>query len=79
MVDFVELFAAIYESNSVRTIDKRKLTKKDFFQIVTWFFNIKVGHWEGTLNAAKTRKVEKGSPYLTELVDVFNEYIIKGL
>jgi hypothetical protein len=44
-----------------------------------WFFNIRIGHWQGTLNAAKARKIEKGSPYLNELVRTFSEYAERGL
>ncbi|MBU6157625.1 MAG: RteC domain-containing protein [Bacteroidetes bacterium] len=78
-VDFVELFVAIYESNSVKAINEKKLSKKDFFEILMWFFNIRIGHWHGTLNAAKARKIEKGSPYLNELLLTFSDYAAKGL
>jgi hypothetical protein len=78
-VDFVELFVAIYESKSVKASNDQKLSKKDFFQILMWFFNIRIGHWQGTLNAAKARKIEKGSPYLNELVRTFSEYAERGL
>ncbi len=78
-VDFVELFVSVYESNSVKTISGQKLSKKDFFEALKWFFNIKIGHLHGTLNAAKSRKIEKGSPYLNELVRTFSEYSERGL
>jgi len=63
-VDFVELFDAVYESDSVKLLDGQKPTKKAFFALLMWFFNIKVGHLAGTRSAAKSRKIEKGSPYL---------------
>ena len=78
-VDFVELFVAVYESNSIKACNDQKLSKKDFFEALKWFFNIKIGHLHGTLNAAKSRKIEKGSPYLNELVRTFSEYAERGL
>jgi len=70
-VDFVELFDAVYESDSVKLLDGQKPTKKAFFALLMWFFNIKVGHLAGTRSAAKSRKIEKGSPYLEELARTF--------
>lgn len=70
-VDFVELFDAVYESDSVKLLDGQKPTKKAFFTLLMWFFNIKVGHLAGTRSAAKSRKIEKGSPYLEELARTF--------
>jgi hypothetical protein len=70
-VDFVELFDAVYESDSVKMLDGQKPTKKAFFALLMWFFNIKVGHLAGTRSAAKSRKIEKGSPYLEELARTF--------
>jgi hypothetical protein len=70
-VDFVELFDAVYESDSVKLLDGQKPTKKAFFSLLMWFFNIKVGHLAGTRSAAKSRKIEKGSPYLEELARTF--------
>ena len=67
-VDFIELITALYESNSIKTIDQRKLTKKDFFKFFIWVFNVQIGNWEATLYAAKNRKLHSGSPYLKELL-----------
>jgi len=78
-VDFVELFVAIYESKSVKSITEQKLSRKDFYEIVSWFFNVRIGHWHGTLNAAKARKIDKGSPYLSELVQTFTDYAERGI
>lgn len=78
-VDFVELFVAVYESKSVKLINDQKLSKKDFFEILMWFFNIRIGHWPSTLSAAKGRKIDKGSPYLNELIESFSNYTLKGL
>lgn len=73
-VDFIELFTAVHESNSVIAKDKRKLTKKEFLQLLMWFFNIQIGHWEGTLAAAKNRKMDNESPYIKELASTFTRY-----
>lgn len=78
-VDFVEFVVAIYESNSVKAITNQKLPKKDFYEAMSWFFNVRVGHWHGTLNAAKARKIDKGSPYLSELVQTFTDYAERGI
>jgi hypothetical protein len=78
-VDFVELFVAVFESNSVKAINGQKLSKKDYFLLMMWFFNVEVRHLHGTLNAAKARKIDKGSPYLNELVRTFSEYTERGL
>ncbi len=78
-VDFLELFTAIHESKSVKTIDDRKLTKKEFIELVMWFFNIQIKHWEGSLSAAKSRKNDNESPYITELARVFKEYTYKEI
>jgi hypothetical protein len=78
-VDFVELFVAVFESNSVKAINGQKLSKKDYFLLIMWFFNVEVRHLHGTLNAAKARKIDKGSPYLNELVRTFSEYVERGI
>jgi hypothetical protein len=67
-VDFVEFVVAIYESNSVKAITDQKLPKKDFYEAMSWFFNVRVGHWHGTLNAAKARKIEIGRASCRERV-----------
>ena len=75
----MEFVVAIYESNSVKAITDQKLPKKDFYEAMSWFFNVRVGHWHGTLNAAKARKIDKGSPYLSELVQTFTDYAERGI
>lgn len=77
-VAFIELFVSVYESNSVKAIDRPKITKKEFFGILMWFFNIQIGNIDSTLQAAKNRKIEQ-KPYLKELMDVFDNYCAKGL
>ena len=56
-VAFIELFVSVYESNSVKAIDRPKITKKEFFGILMWFFNIQIGNIDSTLQAAKNRKI----------------------
>ena len=70
-VDFVELFCTVYDSQSVKSFDHKKITKKEFIQLLMWFFNIKIGNWETSLSAAKNRKLERESPYLKELLLIF--------
>jgi hypothetical protein len=77
-VSFIELFVSVYESNSVKGIDKPKITKKEFFGLLMWFFNIQIGNIDSTLQAAKNRKIEQ-KPYLKELMEVFDNYCTKGL
>jgi hypothetical protein len=77
-VAFIELFVSVYESNSIKGIDKSKITKKEFFGLLMWFFNIQIGNIDSTLQAAKNRKIEQ-KPYLKELMDVFDKYCSKGL
>ncbi len=77
-VAFIELFVSVYESNSVKAIDRPKITKKEFFGILMWFFNIQIGNIDSTLQAAKNRKIEQ-KPYLKELMEVFDNYCDRGL
>jgi hypothetical protein len=77
-VAFIELFVSVYESNSIRGLDKPKITKKEFFGLLMWFFNIQIGNIDSALQAAKNRKIEQ-KPYLKELMDVFDNYCAKGL
>ena len=72
-VDFIELFIAVYESNSVISTSKSKLTRKEFFGLLMWFFNIQIGNLDSSLTAAKNRKIEN-SPFLKELLVAFESY-----
>ena len=72
-VDFIELFIAVYESNSVISTSKSKLTRKEFFGLLMWFFNIQIGNLDSPLTAAKNRKIEN-RPFLKELLDAFESY-----
>jgi hypothetical protein len=69
-VEFIELFIAVYESNSVISTSKSKLTRKEFFGLLMWFFNIQIGNLDSSLTAAKNRKIEN-SPFLKELLVAF--------
>jgi hypothetical protein len=71
-VDFIELFSSVYECQSIKSTNHKKITKKEFIQLLMWFFNLNVGNWETTLSAAKSRKLERESPYLKELLSSFN-------
>jgi hypothetical protein len=77
-VAFLELFVSVYESNSVKAIDKAKITKKEYFGLLMWFFNIPIVNIDSTLQAAKNRKIEQ-KPYLKDLMDVFDNYCARGL
>jgi hypothetical protein len=76
-VEFIELFTAIYESNAIKPLGQHRLLKKDYFNLLMWFFNINIGHLEGSLSAAKNRKTNKESPYLKELIQVFTNYTFR--
>lgn len=77
-VAFLELFTAVYESNSIKAINRPKMTKKEYYGLLMWFFNIPIGNIDSTLQAAKNRKIEQ-KPYLKELMDVFDNYCARGL
>jgi hypothetical protein len=76
-VEFIELFIAVYESNSVKSTAKSKMTRKEFFGLLMWFFNIQIGNLDSSLTAAKNRKIEN-SPFLKELMEVFESYCNKS-
>ncbi len=71
--------SSYYICQSIKSIDHQKITKKDFIQLLMWFFNFKVGNWETTLSAAKSRKLERESPYLKELLSHFTKYSLPNL
>ena len=72
-VEFIELFIAVYESNAIKSTTKDKITRKEFFGLLMWFFNIRIGNLDSSLTAAKNRKIEH-RPYLKELLDAFESY-----
>jgi hypothetical protein len=72
-VEFIELFIAVYESNAIKSTTKDKITRKEFFGLLMWFFNIQIGNLDSSLTAAKNRKIEH-RPYLKELLDAFESY-----
>lgn len=75
-VEFIELFIAVYESNAIKSTSKNKITRKEFFGLLMWFFNIQIGNLDSSLTAAKNRKIEQ-RPYLKELMDAFESYCNK--
>ena len=72
-VEFIELFVAVYESGAIESTTKSKVTRKDFFGLLMWFFNIHVGNIESSLSAAKNRKIDQ-QPFLKELMKAFDTY-----
>ena len=72
-VEFIELFIAVYESNAIKSTTKDKITRKEFFGLLMWFFNIQIGNLDSSLTAAKNRKIEN-RPFLKELLDAFESY-----
>jgi hypothetical protein len=72
-VEFIELFIAVYESNAIKSTTKNKITRKEFFGLLMWFFNIQIGNLDSSLTATKNRKIEH-RPYLKELLDAFESY-----
>lgn len=72
-VEFIELFIAVYESNAIKSTTKDKITRKEFFGLLMWFFNIRIGNLDSSLTAAKNRKIDH-RPYLKELLDAFESY-----
>jgi hypothetical protein len=72
-VEFIELFVAVYESGAIESTTKSKVTRKDFFGLLMWFFNIHVGNIESSLSAAKNRKMDQ-QPFLKELMKAFDTY-----
>lgn len=78
-IEFIELFNTIHECKAITDLNGRPVTKKDFMQLVMWFFNLRIGHWQSSLNAGKERKVKKDSPFLNEMVSVYNSLQNKKL
>jgi len=75
-VDFIELFISVYESNAVKHASKSNLTRKEYFGLLMWFFNVQIGNLDSSLTAAKNRKIEH-RPFLKELMDVYESYCDK--
>ena len=74
-VSFVELFVTIYESKAILGKNDQPVSKKDFFEVLMWFFNIRISQWSRLLNAAMDRKIKRESPYLQELSQLYNEMV----
>ena len=73
-VDFLELFLSVYDSKAVKSIDGKKFNRKEFFGLLSWFFNIQIPNLENSLHSMKHRKIEQ-APYLTELQQLFVNYL----
>jgi hypothetical protein len=73
-VDFLELFTSVYDSKAIKSIGGKKFNKKEFFGLVTWFFNIQIPNLENSLQSMRNRKISQ-APYLTELQELFVNYI----
>lgn len=74
-VSFVELFVTIYESKAILGKNDQPVSKKDFLEVLMWFFNIRISQWSRLLNAAMDRKIKRESPYLQELSQLYNEMV----
>lgn len=73
-VDFLELFTSVYDSKAIKSIGGKKFNKKEFFVLLTWFFNIQIPNLENSLQSMRNRKISQ-APYLTELQELFVNYI----
>jgi len=73
-VDFLELFTSVYDSKAIKSIGGKKFNKKEFFGLLTWFFNIQIPNLENSLQSMRNRKISQ-APYLTELQELFVNYI----
>jgi len=78
-IEFIELFICVHKSNAVVGIDNKPVTKKDYMELLMWFFNIQIAHWHGSLSYGKDRKIKRESEYLKELVVVYDNLIIKRI
>ena len=76
-VDFLELFTSVYDSKAIKSIGGKKFNKKEFFGLLTWFFNIQIPNLENSLQSMRHRKISQ-APYLSELQELFVNYINRG-
>lgn len=72
-IAFVELFISVYESKAILGKNDQPVSKKDFFELLMWFFNVRISQWPRMLNAAMDRKIKRESEYLQELNHLYNE------
>lgn len=78
-VAFVELFISVHESKAILGKNDQLVSKKDFIEILMWFFNIRIAQWSRLLNSAMDRKIKRESDYLLELCKIYNEIVNKRL
>lgn len=78
-ISFVELFISVHESKAILGKNDQQVSKKDFIELLMWFFNIRIVQWSRLLNSAMDRKVKRESAYLLELCQVYNEIVNKRL
>lgn len=72
-VAFVELFVSVHESKAILGKNDLPVSKKDFLELLMWFFNIRISQWSRVLNAAMERKIKRESEYLQELAKIYSE------
>lgn len=72
-VSFVELFISVHESKAILGKNDQPVSKKDFLELLMWFFNIRISQWPRVLNAAMDRKIKRESEYLAELSRLYRE------
>jgi RteC protein len=78
-VAFVELFISVHESKAILGHNNLPVSKKDFLELLMWFFNIRISQWSRLLNSAMERKIKRESEYLLELSKIYNEMASKRL
>lgn len=76
-VAFVELFISVHESKAILGHNDLPVSKKDFLELLMWFFNIRISQWSRLLNSAMERKIKRESEYLLELSKIYNEMASK--
>lgn len=72
-VAFVELFISVHESKAILGKNDQPVSKKDFLELLMWFFNLRISQWPRVLNAAMDRKIKRESEYLQELNSLYKE------
>jgi hypothetical protein len=65
----------LFECNAIKASNQSKISKKELFKLLMWFFNVSIARWESSLTAAKNRKLEKESPFLNALSQAYSGYL----
>lgn len=78
-IAFVELFVSVHESKAIIGKDGKPVSKKDFMELLMWFFNVRISQWSRLINSSGDRKIQRESQYLSELNKIFIGYLDKRL